>query len=45
MVSSSLKTNMHVFDYPPQWIPQPVEWGNYPALLSYMPFLIFAKTR
>lgn len=43
MVSSSLKTNMHVFDYPPQWIPQPVEWGNYPALLSYMPFLIFAK--
>lgn len=43
MVSSSLKTNMHVFDYPPQWIPQPVEWGNYPALLSYMPFLTFAK--
>lgn len=43
MVSSSLKTNMHVFDYPPLWIPQPVEWGNYPALLSYMPFLTFAK--
>lgn len=43
MVSSSLKTNMQVFDYPPQWIPQPTEWGNYPALLSYMPFLTFAK--
>jgi len=29
MVSTSLKESNLVFDYPPQWIPDPVDWANY----------------
>lgn len=29
MVSTSLKVPSKVFTYPPQWIPQPIEWANY----------------
>lgn len=29
MVSSSLKLNSDVFSLPLQWIPNPVDWGNY----------------
>jgi multiple sugar transport system permease protein len=43
MLNSSLKTNARVFDFPPQWLPSPAEWSNYPALFSYMPFLTFIK--
>jgi len=29
MISSSLKRDIDVFSIPVQWIPNPVEWGNY----------------
>jgi ABC-type sugar transport system, permease component len=29
MVSTSLKQSNLVFGYPPQWIPDPVDWANY----------------
>lgn len=29
MVSTSLKESKLVFDYPPQWIPDPIDWANY----------------
>lgn len=29
MLSTSLKSSRLVFDYPPQWIPDPVDWQNY----------------
>jgi multiple sugar transport system permease protein len=29
MVASSLKTNEKMFAYPPQWIPDPVNWQAY----------------
>jgi len=29
MISSSLKSNELIFSYPPQFIPNPVSWGNY----------------
>ena len=29
MLSTSLKTMPQVFVFPPQWIPNPVEWSNY----------------
>lgn len=38
LVSTSLKTQQQVFLYPPQWIPNPVRWQNYPDALSQVPF-------
>lgn len=38
MVLSSFKDNIHVFDYPPQWLPSPVMWSNYPDALTSLPF-------
>ncbi len=41
MVSSSLKPNYDVFQFPPVWIPHPLQWGNYPRALTFVPFLRF----
>jgi multiple sugar transport system permease protein len=38
MVLTSLKNNAQAFSVPPSWIPNPVQWSNYPASLSAMPF-------
>lgn len=38
MLSTSLKQPGDVFIYPPQWIPQPVQWENYRETVSVMPF-------
>ena len=38
MVLSSLKTNFQSLATPPVWIPHPVEWDNYPQMLSAVPF-------
>jgi ABC-type glycerol-3-phosphate transport system permease component len=37
-VSSSLKPDYQVLEFPPRWIPDPVRWQNYPEALSYIPF-------
>lgn len=39
MVSTSLKTQAGVFVYPPEWIPNPVQWRNYADVVRVMPFL------
>jgi multiple sugar transport system permease protein len=39
LVSSSLKTQGQVFAYPPVWIPDPVQWGNYAEALHRAPLL------
>jgi multiple sugar transport system permease protein len=41
MVSSSLKPNYDVFQFPPVWIPDPIKWSNYPRALTYVPFIRF----
>jgi len=41
MVSSSLKENFAVFQFPPVWIPSPPVWNNYPDALNFLPFGIF----
>lgn len=41
MVSSSLKPNYDVFQFPPVWIPSPAEWSNYPRALTFVPFYRF----
>ncbi|HEU4324779.1 MAG TPA: hypothetical protein VFS21_16665, partial [Roseiflexaceae bacterium] len=30
LVSTSLKEQQQIFRYPPEWIPNPVRWQNYP---------------
>jgi multiple sugar transport system permease protein len=38
MLSSSLKAEQAVFQYPPQLIPNPAMWNNYVEALVYKPF-------
>lgn len=38
MISSSLKPNYQVLEFPPRWLPKPVQWSNYPEALTYVPF-------
>lgn len=37
MLSTSLKSDRQIFAWPPVWIPNPVVWGNYPAVFDYAP--------
>jgi len=43
MISSSLKLEQRVFQYPPQWIPDPIQWINYYEALTVRPFHIYFK--
>jgi len=43
MVSTSLKTDAQVFTWPPQFIPRPVRFENYPRALSYVPLALYAR--
>jgi len=38
MISSSLKIEARIWIYPPQWIPNPILWENYPKALELMHF-------
>jgi len=38
MISSSLKPNYQVLEFPPRWLPDPIKWSNYPEALTYVPF-------
>ena len=41
MISSSLKTRSQVWVFPPDWIPDPVQWHNYVEALSGLPFHVY----
>lgn len=43
MISSSLKLEQKVFQFPPQLIPNPVRPANYVDALTYKPFPIYLK--
>jgi ABC-type glycerol-3-phosphate transport system permease component len=43
MLSTSLKRASDVFTIPIQWIPHPVDWGNYPEAVRDFPFWTFLK--
>ena len=43
LVSSSLKLETQVFEFPIRWIPDPVRWMNYVDALTYKPFPIYLK--
>ncbi len=38
LVRSSLMDLKQIFIIPPEWIPNPVKWDNYPNALTYIPF-------
>lgn len=42
-ISTALKTNEQVFANPPQWIPHPVQWGNFQRAWTELPFPIFVR--
>lgn len=43
MLSTSLKKPGAVFIFPPEWIPDPFVWSNYPKAWNYVPFTLFLK--
>lgn len=43
LVTSSLKTQINIFQYPPQWIPDPIVWSNYPEALTAKPFGLYLR--
>ncbi|MCL4542027.1 MAG: carbohydrate ABC transporter permease [Chloroflexi bacterium] len=43
MVSTSLKTTQAVFRVPPQILPLPPQWGNYPEALTEVPFFLYLR--
>lgn len=43
LVSTSFKTNPQIFVFPPQWIPNPVVWGNYIMAVTRIPFFLYLK--
>ena len=42
MLGTSLKTNQQAIAYPPQWLPNPLHWRNYPDALDAAPILRYA---
>lgn len=38
MVSSALKPNSQIFLFPPQWIPNPIQWENFVTAMTSLPF-------
>jgi ABC-type glycerol-3-phosphate transport system permease component len=43
MVSSALKPNSKIFVYPPQWIPNPIQWDNFVKAMTMLPFATYFK--
>jgi len=43
MLTTSLKQTGKEFSFPPQWIPDPVVFANYPQALTAMPFELFLR--
>jgi multiple sugar transport system permease protein len=38
MISTSLKSSSDLFVFPPEWIPNPIRWNNYPDAWNALPF-------
>ncbi|HZG57049.1 carbohydrate ABC transporter permease [Paenibacillus sp.] len=41
MISTSLKRKIDVYVFPPEWIPDPIMWSNYPQALTTFPFGLY----
>ena len=43
MISTSLKVDSQIFTWPPEFIPRPVRWDNYPEAASYIPLGLYMR--
>lgn len=43
MISTALKTRAQTWLFPPEWIPNPLIWGNFPEVFTVVPFLLFIQ--
>lgn len=43
MISTALKESRYVFVFPPQWIPTPAQWANFPLALTRLPFALYFR--
>jgi multiple sugar transport system permease protein len=43
MLSTSLKADEQLYAYPPIWIPNPLNWANYPNTVTYIPFFLYLR--
>lgn len=43
MLSTSLKTDAQLYAYPPVWIPNPLNWANYPDAVTYITFFLYLR--
>jgi multiple sugar transport system permease protein len=43
LVSSSLKSQLAIFSYPPEWIPNPPMWQNYIEAMTFRPFHLYLR--
>lgn len=43
MLSTSLKPDTQLYAYPPIWIPNPLQWLNYPKTVTYVPFFLYLR--
>ncbi len=41
LVTSALKSQIQIFQYPPVWIPNPIQWENFTNALTYKPFGLY----
>jgi ABC-type glycerol-3-phosphate transport system permease component len=42
LLSSSLKAPSKIYILPPQWIPNPLQWQNYPTAVTSIPYWTYA---
>lgn len=43
MLSTSLKSDAQLYAYPPVWIPNPIQWQNYPDAVNYITFFLYLR--
>lgn len=43
LISSSLKPETQVFEFPPRFIPREIRWANYPDVFGLFPFVTSAR--
>jgi multiple sugar transport system permease protein len=43
MISTAFKTRAQTWIFPPEWIPNPLVWDNFPRVFTVVPFLSFIQ--
>ncbi|MEZ4863202.1 MAG: carbohydrate ABC transporter permease [Caldilineaceae bacterium] len=43
MISTAFKTRAQTWLFPPEWLPDPFVWDNFPEVFTVVPFLLFIQ--